>query len=135
MMVAMANSPARTPPMIAPVSELDFDDPPEAESEPEVALASWDEVAEADAVAEGITESDVGESAFRHVLSSVAPTTFTSELPPLRPWESLMIHMTETPSAKFAIHSYVVGPAGGLRTNVSPPGMTPVMVTGCTAPV
>lgn len=84
-----------------------------------------DDVDESEAVAEGVVDRDVGESVLRQVASSEIATFKTSELPPCRPFESVIIHMMDVPAATSASQSNEVGPEGTSRMNVCPPGMTP----------
>ena len=58
-------------------------------------------------------------------MSSETPTRRMSELPPLRPLESVRTKIMLVPAATSAVQSKVVGPVGGLRINVSPPGIMP----------
>lgn len=67
------------------------------------------------------------------LLSSEKPTIRTSELPPCRPWESVIKNIIEVPRATDASQEKEVGPVGGLKENEFPPGMTPYIDTGCTA--
>lgn len=118
---------------MAPVLDLELDVSPAESLEELFEGLAPDDVEDEEAVAEGMADKDVGESALKQLASSVIPTSFTSELPPFRPRESVIIHTMEVPPATSAIHSYEVGPLGGERMKASPPGIAPVMVTGCTA--
>jgi len=69
----------------------------------------------------------------RHVVSAVAPTVLISEAPPCRPRASIMTKTREVPAGTFAVQSYDEDPRGGLSTNDGPPGLSPIIVIGCTA--
>lgn len=119
--------PAKTPPTIAPVFDFELEGvPPDSFAELPEGLAPEDVMDEAaDAVAEGTADRDDGEFALRQLVSSVLPTVTTSELPPCRPFESVIIHVMFVPADTSAIHSNEVEPVGALRMNVCPLGMTP----------
>ncbi len=121
-MATMANRPANMPPTIAPVLDFDVVPPVSGDETPldDDAVGDVDEL-----VADGAFETETGEFAFKQVTSSDAPTCLTSELPPLRPCESLIVNMIEVPAATSAIQSNDAGPDGGLRIKDSPPGITP----------
>lgn len=74
-----------------------------------------------------------GERPLRHVESSVIPTVLTSEVPPLRPRESTIVNSIDVPAATFAVQLNEVDPICGWRTNDVPPGIVPIIVTGCIA--
>ena len=80
---------------------------------------------DAEEVALGALETDDGELGLRHVVSSVVPTSFISESPPVRPLESTIVNNIDVPPATSAGQSNSVGPTGGFKMNVVPPGMTP----------
>lgn len=120
-----ANSPASIPPTIAPVFEFFSGVPSSGEDIPVPEGPEVDEVEETGAdVPDGALETETGDCALRHEASSEAPTCFTSELPPLRPLESVMMNTREVLLATSAIQSKDDGPTGGLRMKDSPAGMT-----------
>ena len=113
---AAATAPAMTAPLALWLDE-ELSEPLVGDSAPPVL--------EMDDVADGVAVREVGEVPSRHDLSSETPTRRMSELPPLRPLESVRTKIMLVPAATSAVQSKVVGPVGGLRTNVSPPGIMP----------
>lgn len=83
---------------------------------------------------DGALEVDEGEVLFIQDVSSEAPTVLRSELPPCLPCESTIINMIEVPLKTSATQSKEVDPGGGKSSKEFPPGMRPVIVTGCIAP-
>ena len=128
MIVANATKPAKIPPTIAPVLLDFFDVSPDAGSEEFVLLpVPLVEVEDADevAVSEGALDNETGDWASRHVAMFEALTCKMSELPPFRPFESVIINRREVPSATFAVQENDVDPTGGFKINDVPPGTTP----------
>lgn len=71
----------------------------------------------------GGAEVEVGEEASKQLLSSVFPTILMSELPPWRPFASTIIKINDVERAAFTSHAKDVGPVGGFRVTVFPPGI------------
>ena len=62
---------------------------------------------------DGAFDTEDGEFALRQDVSPDIATVLMSELPPVRPFESVMANITEVPAATSAIHSNEVGPTLG----------------------
>jgi hypothetical protein len=54
-----------------------------------------------------------GEELLRQVESSVIPTVLTSEVPPLRPSESVIVNSSDVPAATSAVQLKDADPIGG----------------------
>lgn len=87
----------------------------------------WLEVGVGEGTGAGVED---GEVLSRQLASLVMPTVFTSDVPPLRPRESNIVNSIDVPAPTLAVQVKVVGPAGGVRIKVVPPGIVPMIVTG-----
>ena len=108
--MAIPKSAASTPPIMTPVLE-----PPAVPVDPESAADL--------AVDEGMAAREDGESLPRQLESSEKPTSFTSELPPVLPFASVIVNRMDVPAETSAIQLKNVGPFVGLMKNACPPGI------------